>query len=294
MKIKSIAIYGMVFNDKYTADIQFLFDELIKQNIKITVYLPFLEILKNKISLPDVSSFQNSISKKDKVDALFSIGGDGTILESATKIHQSEIPIVGINTGRMGFLSTLQITDTPDYLKALLNGEYNLDSRNLITLVTDNHLFKEKNFALNELVIHKKDSTSMISIHTYLDDEFLCTYWADGLIISTPTGSTAYSMSCGGPITLPDANTFILNPIAPHNLNSRPLVIPNNKTITLRVEGRSKQFLVSLDSRVETIDASLELKVSKCDFPMNFVRLKDYSFLKTISKKLHWGYDQRN
>ncbi|MCB0480469.1 MAG: NAD kinase [Flavobacteriales bacterium] len=281
-------------DEKYVPHIQTMFDTFSEAGVQIFVYSAFREFLKNKITLPTVGIFQRSSELIGMVDAFVSIGGDGTILDSATLVKESLIPIIGINTGRVGFLSTLQMEDLSNYMPSILAGDFEVDSRDMIQLETKQRLFGDTNYALNEMVVHKKDTSSMISIHTYLNDEYMCTYWADGLIISTPTGSTAYSLSCGGPIVLPDANTIIINPIAPHNLNSRPMVISNNKTIKLKIEGRSKYFLASLDSRQETIDSNVEMLIRKCDFPMNFVRLKEHSFLRTINKKLHWGYDQRN
>lgn len=294
MKLKRIAVYGRMFDDKYIPQVQKLFDTLSSEGLEIIVYSAFREFLKNRITLPEIEIFQRSSEFHNDVDAFLSVGGDGTILDSVTLVKKSGIPLIAINTGRVGFLSTLQIEETSNYLHSIIQGDYLIESRDMLYVESNSDLFGETNFALNELVIHKKDTSSMISIHTYLDDEYLCTYWSDGLIISTPTGSTAYSLSCGGPIVSPDAQSIIINPIAPHNLNSRPMVISNKKTIKLRVEGRSKNFLASLDSRQESIDSLTELTVKRCDFTMNFVRLKDHSFLKTINKKLHWGYDQRN
>lgn len=292
--MKRVGIYGKTFHESFIPGIQQLFDCLTERGSEVHVCRPFHEFLKKRIQLPEFETFRREDELRGKVDVMISIGGDGTILNAATMVNDSGIPILGINTGRLGFLSTMQIEDVQTYLNDLMNGNYSIDSRRMLQLETKEDLFSGQNFALNELVLHKKDSSSMISIHTYLDDEYLCTYWSDGIIISTPTGSTAYSLSCGGPIILPDSNNLILNPIAPHNLNSRPLVIPDNKEIKLRVEGRSRFFLISLDSRVETIDSSVELVVKQSNFPMNFIRSEGYSFLRTINKKLHWGFDERN
>jgi NAD+ kinase len=227
------------------------------------------------------------------VECLISIGGDGTILDTLTMVQDTMIPVMGINTGRLGFLSSISKEDVSRALEALREGQYSLDKRTLIKLDTTRNLFGDVNYALNELTIHKKDSSSMIIIHTYLNGEYLNSYWADGLIIATPTGSTGYSLSCGGPIVMPQSGNFVITPIAPHNLNVRPIVVSDKFVISLEVEGRSQYFLASLDSRSVTIDASIQLAVRKAEFSMNLIRLNNENFLGMLRNKLMWGHDLR-
>ncbi|UTW64366.1 NAD kinase [bacterium SCSIO 12741] len=293
--MKRVAIYGRLFQDQHIPYIQELFDELNRRGVELLIYDPFFDYLKARIQLPDhAGTFIHSKQLIEFADILLSVGGDGTILDSATLVKDSGIPVAGINTGRLGFLSTIRGEGINEALAMIFDGEFYYDDRTMIALNTNQDLFGDVHFALNELVVHKKDTSAMISIHTYLDDEFLNTYWADGLIISTPTGSTAYSLSCGGPIIQPNSANFVITPVAPHNLNSRPFVIPDHKKIRLKVEGRSKYFLVSLDSRMETIDSNMELVIEKYPAKMRLLRLNGQTFLKTISNKLHWGLDQRN
>lgn len=229
-----------------------------------------------------------------KIDYLFSIGGDGTFLDTILLVRNTGIPVVGINTGRLGFLANIARDEVSKAIEAIYNKEYSLDRRSMITLETPERLFGETNYALNEITVLKKDSSSMITIHAFVNEEYLNSYWADGLIISTPTGSTAYSLSCGGPILTPDSENFILTPIAPHNLNVRPVVLPDNCKIKLKVEGRSDQYLVSLDSRTDTILPEAELFIEKSGSTLNMVRFNFNTFLTTIRNKLMWGLDRRN
>ncbi|MDC0339342.1 NAD kinase, partial [Flavobacteriales bacterium] len=221
-------------------------------------------------------------------------GGDGTILDTITAIGDSEIPIVGFNTGRLGFLANNAKEDAKHIVEMLIKGNYELEQRSLLSLETDDELFGENNFALNELTVHKKDSSSMMTIHTYINDEYLNSYWADGLILSTPTGSTAYSLSCGGPILIPQSKNFVINPIAPHNLSARPLIVPDDVEIKLRIEGREDEFLATLDSRTRTINNATELKIVKSKFFINLVKFEGQNFYNTIRNKLLWGMDKRN
>ncbi len=223
-------------------------------------------------------------------------GGDGTILRAATIIRDSGIPIFGINAGRLGFLAYIPKENAVQAVKKYLNGDFYIQARSLLSVsAKENGLFgKNLNFALNELTISRKNTTSMINVDVYINDEFLSTYWSDGLIVSTPTGSTGYSMSCGGPILTPDTQDFIINAIAPHNLTVRPLVLPNHNTIKLVPQGREKEVLVSLDSRVMSIPSGLELEIVKAPFKINFIQIEDYTFIKTLRRKLFWGYDNRN
>jgi len=290
-----IGVYGRAFGDSFIPYIQELFTTLGNSDVELSVYHSFLLYLKPRIELPDnVRPFTSKDNIASQIDCLFSIGGDGTFLNASLLLGKSDTPILGINTGRLGFLSSIAKEDIGVALQEVLERKYTLEQRTLLELDSPGDLFDEKPYALNELTIHKKDSSSMITIHTYLNNQFLNSYWADGLILATPTGSTAYSLSCGGPIILPTVESFILTPIAPHNLNVRPIVIPDTSTVTLRVEGRGREFLASLDSRSETIDASFELTVRKADYKINLIQLKNESFLNTMRNKLMWGIDRRN
>ena len=228
------------------------------------------------------------------LDFVFSIGGDGTLLETVTFVGNRETPIVGINAGRLGFLAIVQTTEINQALENLFSGNYKVEKRSLIKLISDKDLFQGLNFAVNEFAILKKDSSSMIVVHAFLNGEFLNSYWADGLIVSTPTGSTGYSMSCGGPLVLPESNNFIVTPVSPHNLNVRPLVLPDTCELSFKIEDREKNFLVALDSRSIPVSPTIELKVKKEDFSLMLVSFEGSDFISTIRKKLHWGLDVRN
>jgi len=231
---------------------------------------------------------------KEGIDLFISVGGDGTILDATTLIRDTEIPIIGVNTGRLGFLADIAKDQIPKTIKQLVNKKFSIDQRSLLHLDTDIPIFGDLNFALNEVTISRKDTTSMITITTYINDQYLNSYWADGLIISTPTGSTGYSLSCGGPIVMPGSQNFIITPIAPHNLNVRPLVISDEYEIKVKVEGRASQFLVALDSRIQTIDAGIELTIKKEAFKINMVETETQDFASTLRNKLLWGLDKRN
>jgi NAD+ kinase len=291
----SIAIYGRKFNSEHYPAIQNLFKILVERSVDFSIYRPFYEFLTaQKVINLSCKTFDKSNFDVSAHTLMFSIGGDGTMLDSTTFTKDSGLPILGINTGRLGFLSSINLDLIEDALDQVLSGAYMVDKRTVLKIETDQKLFGSENFALNELTIHKKDSQSMIEIHAYVDGKFLNTYWADGLIIATPTGSTAYSLSCGGPIILPSSSNFILTPVAPHNLNVRPVLISDQSVITLRVEGRSENFLVSADSRSETISADSVITVMKNNFEVHLIRIKSHSFLKTLRNKLHWGFDERN
>ncbi|MFH1319783.1 MAG: NAD kinase [Bacteroidota bacterium] len=313
----NIAIYGKVISSSDLIYIKQLLRKLDEVKAKLSIYKPFFDFLSSKIKIHsstptftkfDENFFTRSDTKKtgqskqsgqtskdanQKPDFLFSIGGDGTLLDTITLVRDSGIPIVGINTGRLGFLSSISKENLEFAVDEIKNGNFTLDKRTLLRLKTDNNLFGDFNYALNELTIHKQDSSSMIIIRVYVNEEYLNSYWADGLIVATSTGSTAYSLSCGGPIITPDSGNFIINPVAPHNLNVRPIVIPDNNVIKLKVEGRHERFLVSLDSRSETIDSSTELLVCKEIFKINLLRLHNQNFLTTLRNKLMWGLDIR-
>ncbi|HEX5002172.1 MAG TPA: NAD kinase [Bacteroidia bacterium] len=289
------ALYGRPGSVNIVPYLEILLKEIALTGGTAVIHHPFYTYLKHHTSLTlPQNTFSTHEELRGKVDFLVSLGGDGTLLDTITLVRDSGIPIVGVNTGRLGFLAGISKDDINQVVDALVKGRFHLDSRSLIRLETSSPLFGEVNYALNEITIHKKDSSSMIIIHTYLNGEYLNSYWADGLIIATPTGSTGYSLSCGGPIIVPQSENFVITPIAPHNLNVRPIVVSDKGVISLEVEGRSQYFLASLDSRSVTIDSSVQLAARKEDFKANIVRLDNDNYLSTLRNKLMWGLDVRN
>lgn len=289
-----IAIYGNSLTENYFEFANQLFQSLQAYEIEFIVHVKFYDYLKPHLSFGKKISTFSSNKDLEGVSYLFSIGGDGTLLETVTLIKDSGIPVLGINTGRLGFLTTATTENIGQTIQDVINKNYKIDLRSLLSLEIDGDVFADDNYALNEITLQKKDTSSMITINAYIDGEYLNSYWADGLIISTPTGSTAYSLSCNGPIILPRSGNIIINPIAPHNLNVRPLVVPDDSELVLKVEGRTENFLVALDSRSESIPISCVLKVKKAEHNLNLIRLKQYEFLNTLRSKLMWGMDKRN
>ncbi len=290
-----IAIYSRVLKTKDLSFIQYLLAYLSAYNTEIYLYQNYYEQLKQHIQLSNsIHIFHNHEDLPADADCLFSLGGDGTLLDTVNLIRNSQIPILGINIGRLGFLANAGKNDLAAAIKALKTKNYTLDQRTLLHLDSKPALFQDFNYALNEFTIHKQDSSSMIIIHAYVDGIFLNSYWADGIIVATPTGSTAYSLSCGGPIVAPNAAVFIITPVAAHNLNVRPIVIPDNQVITFEVEGRHDQFVCTLDSRFELINRSYHLSLKKENFTINLLRLSNNNFFTTIKDKLMWGADIRN
>ncbi len=289
-----IAIHGRIFKDETQPYIQQLFDELADCGIEIQISEPF-EVFLRKIG---ISKKENAIySSRSQIfdaDFILSIGGDGTLLETVTHVGAREIPILGINTGRLGFLATTAPAKVTSALKHLLDKTYTLDDRTLVHLESDRNLFEGLSFGLNEFTITRRDTSSMIIVHTYIDGEYLNSYWADGVIVATPTGSTGYSLSCGGPVVLPQSGNFIITPVSPHNLNVRPLVVSDTSVISFEIEGRSRHYLVSLDSRSRSVDAGVQLAVRKENFKARLVKMEGENFLYTLRNKLNWGYDVRN
>ncbi len=236
--------------------------------------------------------FDNFSKGDDEIDFLCSVGGDGTILETVSIVRDSGIPVLAINTGRLGFLAGIGSSEIEEAIIAIEAGQYFLEARSILNLETSSDVF-DFNYALNDFVIHKKETSSMIVVHTYLNGEFLNSYWSDGLIVSTPTGSTGYSLSCGGPIISPKSDSFVITPIAPHNLNVRPIVISDDVVISFEIEGRASSYLASLDSRSQSITNDVHMAVRKADFYLNIIRMNDENFLNTLRNKLNWGYDKR-
>ncbi|MCC1483784.1 NAD kinase [Winogradskyella immobilis] len=290
-----IAIYGQSYkNDNNQKAFDILLNILLAQKTDVFVEKEFMEIQNSNLKQGSVINIFSKLD--DSFDLLISIGGDGTILRAITYVRELNIPIVGINTGRLGFLATIQTSEIETALKKIINGSYKVSERSLLSVETDpeNQSIIETNFALNEVTVSRKNTTSMITVETHLNNEYLTSYWADGLILSTPTGSTGYSLSCGGPVIMPEASNFAITPIAPHNLNARPLVIPDDTEILLKVQGREDQFLLSLDSRIITLPNTATVIIKKALFTIKMVELIDESFIDTLRKKLLWGEDRRN
>jgi NAD+ kinase len=290
-----IGVYARPVKDNHADYIKTLSTKLNKENIQLYVHETFYTFLKKEFDFNlDIKTFSSYKDVKEKLDYIISLGGDGTILETLDLVRDSGIPVLGVNTGRLGFLASVYKEDFSSAINQLINKKYILDKRDLLELTTKEHLFGDFNFAVNELTIMKKDSSSMITIDADINGVHLNSYWADGLIVSTPTGSTAYSLSCGGPIMFPDSQNFVITPIAPHNLNVRPVVISNNSHVTLRIRGRSPEYLVSLDSRMAFVDSTIEIDLKKASFTFNLVNLDGQDFFNTLRNKLLWGIDKRN
>ena len=290
-----IAIYGRPVSRGFEKNITMLFLLLEKHGVEFFIYQPFLEFLvkKQKLSLQKAGVFNTHDEIIGNADIMFSIGGDGTFLEAVSIVQDYGIPIVGINTGRLGFLADISPENIEASLLAILNREYNVEHRSLVELELINSSLEGFTCALNEVSIQKRHTT-MITLHTYLNDNYLNSYWADGLIISTPTGSTAYSMSVGGPIMTPDSNNFIISPMASHNLTNRPVIVPDNNVIRIEVESRDDSFLLTLDSRTEIIEGDVKLRLKRADFTIKTLRINDATFYNTLRNKLMWGVDKRN
>jgi len=291
----NIVLYGRNIQNEHIPYLDHLLKTFEQRKIKPFVFENFYDDWKNRISVKPVLDILKTGSElPNNIDFIFSIGGDGTLLNSINVVKNSGIPILGINTGRLGFLSGVGTEEIDYAINALVKKDFTIDSRSLLKLKIENDLFGDVNIALNEITVRATDTNSMITIHAYLNDKLLNSYWADGLIISTPTGATAYSLSCGGPIVSPNCENFVITPISPHNLNVRPIVISDKDIIKLKVEGRVDKFLVSLDSRSKTITSDVELVISKASYQINLVRLANHEFLSTLRKKLMWGADKRN
>jgi NAD+ kinase len=292
-----IAIFGQYYQNNTHSIVEKVIAFLTNKNCELLIFKDFKDkLIENGFDLSLYNSFENYEDLKENFDFLISIGGDGTILRAATFVRDSGLPIIGINAGRLGFLATIQEEKIEYLLEKVFNKEYSISKRSLVSLQSEpkNSDIENLNFALNEITVSRKDTTSMITIETYIDNEYLTSYWADGLIIATPTGSTGYSLSCGGPVLMPSAHCLVITPIAPHNLTARPLVIPDNVEIKLKISGREPHYLVSLDSRITSVDNDTTLIIKKANFKINMVTFSDENFLKTIRKKLLWGEDKRN
>ena len=290
-----VGVYSRGLEPEQHKDIQLFFDELAREDIKPVVYAPFHHEIKEFITLPhNTERFSSPDELDEDIEYIISLGGDGTILDTATLVGGKNIPVAGINFGRLGFLASIGREELSTAIKALAQRSVIIDKRVLIHLDASLPMFGDTPFALNEFAIHKRDTSPMIKIHTYLNGELLNTYWADGLIVASPTGSTGYNLSCQGPIVFPDSGSFVITPIAPHHLNVRPIVVPDTSIISFEVESRSDEVIVALDSRREIVNKNIQLAVRKEVFKMKLVRLNENNFLQTLRNKLSWGVDKRN
>jgi NAD+ kinase len=290
-----IAIFGKTVNPKNIVFIEEILTQLKRHGLRYVMDEAYATLLRDNHGFHiDCETYSDFDSVRNGTEVLFSLGGDGTILDAITFIQNTETPILGINFGRLGFLANVGTDQIQEAIDVVAKGKYLIDKRSLIELHSNKPIFKEFPYALNEMTVQRKDQSSMITVHTYLNGELLNEYWADGLIISTPTGSTGYSLSCGGPIIYPTSGNFVLTPIAPHNLNVRPIIVSDDVVLSFEVTGRGNSFLCTLDSRFEKIDSSFELAVKKAAFSVRLVRLTDMNFISSLKNKLNWGRDQRN
>jgi len=289
------AIYSRVFDEAQLLPLQLFFEALYQQQIEPIIYLPFYEQIKDKVRLSaQAKTFSQSAELTEDIEHIISLGGDGTLLDTIALIRNKKIAVMGINFGRLGFLASIGKEQVELAVRSLANRTYVEDHRTLIHLDANIPLFGDVPYALNEFTLLKRDINSMIKIHTYLNGEFLNTYWADGLIVATPTGSTGYSLSCNGPIVFPDSQSFVITPVAPHNLNVRPIVVPDDHVISFEVESRAEQVICSLDARREIIHKDVQLAIRKEQFTISLLRLSENNFLQTLHNKLTWGLDKRN
>lgn len=289
-----LAIHGRNFPEPARSIVQRMFDELAAQHVEVQLSQVYRQYLDDAGIFHHTELVYHVPEGLFDADFAISVGGDGTLLDVVTHVGARQIPIVGINTGRLGFLATTSPDGIAPMLQSLLNNQFTIDERSLVSVQSDGDIFNGLPFGLNDFTITKTESSSMITVHTYLDGEFLNSYWADGLIVSTPTGSTGYSLSCGGPVLLPQTNNFIITPISPHNLNVRPMLVMDTCQFSFQVESRSGNFLIALDARSHIVESSTRLIVQKEKFTARLVKFSDDSFLDTLRSKLNWGFDIRN
>ena len=289
-----VALHGLVLKAELFSKVQSLFNELTKHQFEIFVTEQFDRQLR-MVGYKGLNYWVlESREDMSSMDFVISIGGDGTLLDAVCQIGDLEVPILGLNTGRLGFLATAATEKISEAITDLATDNYQVESRTLISLHSHRKLFNGLNFGLNEFNIHKRDTSSMITVHTYIDGKYLNSYWADGLIVSTPTGSTGYSLSCGGPLISPEAKNLVITPVSPHNLNVRPIIVSDESEISFEIEGRAEKFLISLDSRSTSISSEVKLSVKKENFSAKLVKLPHYHFFDTLRQKLNWGFDMRN
>jgi NAD+ kinase len=291
----TIAVFARNTPDNSPDLIKLLYNKLKKANVELIIFSEYYQWLKTKFGFDlELPVYDCCEDFKNRANVMISLGGDGTMLETLRFVRDNMIPVLGVNTGRLGFLASVSKDEFETAIDLLLAKKYDLDQRSIIEVKTDKDLFEGLNFAVNEVTIHKKDSSAMISIDAFVDGEFLNSYWADGLIVCTATGSTAYSLSCGGPIIIPGSGNFAITPIAPHNLNVRPIVFGNNHEIVLKAKGRNPDYLITLDSRSAVIDNSSTITIRRADFTFDLIKLEGHSFFTTLRNKLLWGLDKRN
>ncbi len=288
-----IALFGKQFGEKFLSKFQYIVNFLEKKGIAISLDERLADYVEKEFRL-SLDAYPTYKEFSEDLDMVLSIGGDGTFLEAALWVRDKNIPILGINSGRLGFLAVVAPNEVEKALNFVVEGKYDLEERSLVKIVSPKNLMESAPFALNEVGIFKTDTTSMITVKAYLGEEFITSYWADGLLMATPTGSTAYSLSAGGAIIAPNCKNFVISPVSPHNLTVRPIVIPDDKQIHFKVNCRSAHFLVSLDSRFERVNSGTEIVVEKADFTIKIVRFSEMSFFKTLRNKLMWGVDKRN
>ena len=290
-----IAIYSRGLEITQREEIGLLLQKHKKQNVEPVFFQDFFNQFYSAIDIKgSYSTFNSSADMDDSIDCMISLGGDGTLLDTVTFVKDSGIPVLGINYGRLGFLANIGKEELHSAIEALVNRQFVTDKRTLLHLDANIPLFGDTPYALNEFSLHKKDTSPMIKIHTYLNGELLNTYWADGLIVATPTGSTGYSLSCNGPIVFPDSASFVITAVAPHNLNIRPIIIPDTNIVSFEIEGRTDGFLCTLDSRKEAVPKEVQIAIKKEEFGINLIRLNENNFLQTLRNKLSWGLDKRN
>lgn len=291
-----IAIYGREFHPSVIPYVQQLLDYLTAKSAELWIYDAFHHFLAGQLACPQhLHTYHSNAELPEDTGFMLSLGGDGTMLAAVSIVADSGIPVAGINFGRLGFLAGISKDEIEYALDAILDGAFELQPRALLSVTAENNaLFGGKPFALNDITVFKYDSSAMITVHAYLNGELLNAYWADGIIVATPTGSTAYSLSCGGPIIMPGSGNFVITPISPHNLNVRPVVISNDFELDLEIESRTGKFLLSCDSKTETVSTDTKLKIKRSYFDINLIRLKDHSFFSTLRNKLLWGIDARN
>jgi len=290
-----VAVYSRTFDQDFLQHIKDFFHCLGEYRFEVYVYTEFLHFLKQRFDY--VPSYHDTFTGyqdiRNDIDFVFSIGGDGTLLDTVALVRDTGIPVIGINSGKLGFLASISKDCIKEAIGSLYHGNYTTEERTLLSMDSDNRELDRFGYALNDITVQKKES-EMITVHVYLNGSFLNSYWADGLIIATPTGSTAYSLSVGGPIVLPNSQNFIISPISPHNLTVRPIVVPDNSEILLRPEGRSSRYLVSMDHRHRVIEGTTNMRIRKAPFTMRVLRLENTSFYSTLRTKLMWGVDKRN
>lgn len=291
-----LLLYSQLLKEKDQQYIKDLLAVIKESNIELAIFNDYADQLESSdLIIPD---YQRVITNEELLEfnpnMVVTLGGDGTILNAIDLVRDSGIPILGVNLGRLGFLSSIEKSKIKEAITEVVNGEYYTQDRTMLRLECNLPIFESLPYALNDFTLHKRDTSSMITIHTYVDGAFLNSYWADGIVVSTATGSTGYSLSCGGPIIFPSSGNIVITPVAPHNLNVRPIVLSENSEISFEIEGRSENFLCTLDSRYETITADHQISIKKSDFKIRLAHPNDITFMKTIRGKLMWGLDRRN